>query len=257
MAYLTPLRAPADSGTPATSRAPVNFTPLMIKGLLAWYAADSGVWKDLAGTVPVAVSGDVIARIDDQSGNGRNLTQNTVGLRPTWSPLTVLANRQPFFQFIGGRAMQAIFPCPEPVTIYLCGRAAVPNVGGYIFDGAVSNNSMALVIGSPTNLRQMRKNLVDPGLAIDMTIRSKGYAVIAACFKGAGSTASITGLNTSPIGNPGSTPLDAGGITIGARADMTLPATNFGWVEMIVVGAEHDVNTQNRIGSYMRDRFAL
>ena len=50
-----------------------------------WDPSDlSTMWKDTAGTDPVTADGDVVARIDDKSGNGRNFTQSTSGARPTY-----------------------------------------------------------------------------------------------------------------------------------------------------------------------------
>lgn len=35
------------------------------------------LWQDTAGTIPVTADGQLVARIDDRSGNGRHLTQGT------------------------------------------------------------------------------------------------------------------------------------------------------------------------------------
>src|SRR5262245_42129684 len=48
-----------------------------------WFRADAGVFEDLAGTDP-AESGDGVAFWDDQSVAGLNVTQSTVGQRPTY-----------------------------------------------------------------------------------------------------------------------------------------------------------------------------
>ncbi|MEG3086190.1 hypothetical protein [Sphingomonas sp. PB4P5] len=49
----------------------------------ALYLVELGkVWINTAGTTPAAVAGDQIARIDDQSGNGRHLLQATSALQP-------------------------------------------------------------------------------------------------------------------------------------------------------------------------------
>lgn len=52
----------------------------------AWYDPSdlSTLWQDTAGTNPVTASGQLVARIDDKSGNGLNLTQSTSGLRPLY-----------------------------------------------------------------------------------------------------------------------------------------------------------------------------
>lgn len=44
----------------------------------------STLWKDTAGTVPVTTDGDLVARVDDLSGNGGHLLQPTSSLRPLY-----------------------------------------------------------------------------------------------------------------------------------------------------------------------------
>lgn len=58
------------------------FTPASLAGLVAWFQADSGVYKD-AGSTP-AVNNDLVQQWNDKSGNGFNLSQGTSGNRPTF-----------------------------------------------------------------------------------------------------------------------------------------------------------------------------
>jgi hypothetical protein len=59
-------------------------TPLQIFGsnLYLWLKADSSVYKD-AGVTPAA-NGETVQQWNDQSGNGRNVSQATAGNRPTY-----------------------------------------------------------------------------------------------------------------------------------------------------------------------------
>lgn len=254
MAYAIPLSAPTVGAAPSAGGAPTDFSPDQVQGLAAWYTADVGVYSD-AGVTP-ATSGGLVQQWNDRSGNGRHLIQLTSGLRPSWTSLSVLINRQPFVQFASGKLMQALFTLEEPQTVYLVHRVAVPVTGNYSFDGGVGNNSMAVLIGTPTTSRQMRKNLVDAGLLVNFNPRGTAWSASAYCFDGANSSASVTAINASPAGNPG-TNADTGGITLGARADGTLP-TNGSFAEVIVYqGQRHDITTQNRIGSYLRQRYAF
>lgn len=52
----------------------------------AWYDPSdlSTMWKDTAGTTPVTSDGDLVARIDDKSGNGFHATQSTEAARPLY-----------------------------------------------------------------------------------------------------------------------------------------------------------------------------
>jgi hypothetical protein len=50
----------------------------------------STLWQDAAGTVPVTAHGQLVARMDDKSGNGLHQKQPTSGLRPTFSDVSGL-----------------------------------------------------------------------------------------------------------------------------------------------------------------------
>jgi hypothetical protein len=58
------------------------WTPAQLPSLLAWYSADSGVYKD-AGTT-LASSTDTVQQWNDKSGNGYHLKQSTAGSRPQY-----------------------------------------------------------------------------------------------------------------------------------------------------------------------------
>ena len=65
---------------------PSGFRPTEISGLAVWFnfADLESMWTDTNGTTQVASDGDLIARIDDKSGNGNELTQATSDARPTY-----------------------------------------------------------------------------------------------------------------------------------------------------------------------------
>jgi len=64
-------------------RTDLPWTPAFLPNLAGWWKADAGVYKD-AG-VTLANQGDTVQQWNDQSGNGRNLSQATAGSRPTLS----------------------------------------------------------------------------------------------------------------------------------------------------------------------------
>lgn len=73
------------SGIMVTSGGPAPFSPADLTLTGWWDPSDlSTMWQDTAGTVPVTADGDLVARIDDKSGNGRNFTQSTSGARPVY-----------------------------------------------------------------------------------------------------------------------------------------------------------------------------
>lgn len=51
-----------------------------------WYDPSdlNTLWQDTAGTIPVTTSGQMVARIDDKSGNGYHATQETADSRPLY-----------------------------------------------------------------------------------------------------------------------------------------------------------------------------
>ena len=64
-----------------------TWTPATLgSSVVAWYSADSGVYKDAGSTI--AVDGDTVQQWNDRSGNGNNLTQATAGARPTFNTTT-------------------------------------------------------------------------------------------------------------------------------------------------------------------------
>jgi hypothetical protein len=74
----------AASDVKVASFAPASLFAASEQG--GWYDPSdlSTMWKDTAGTDPVTADGDLVARIDDKSGNGNHLTQATSGNRPTY-----------------------------------------------------------------------------------------------------------------------------------------------------------------------------
>ena len=66
------------------------FDPTLLSPALSvWYDITdlSTLWQDTAATVPVTISGETVARIDDKSGNLHNALQATSSLRPQYKDL--------------------------------------------------------------------------------------------------------------------------------------------------------------------------
>jgi hypothetical protein len=61
-------------------------TPISTPNLTAWYDPSdlSTLFQDTAGTVPVTADGQTVALMKDKSGHGNDLSQATVGNRPTY-----------------------------------------------------------------------------------------------------------------------------------------------------------------------------
>jgi hypothetical protein len=92
-AYVIRLLADPNDGTPVTSNANVTsaFTPALLSPV-AWYDPSdlTTLFQDEAGTIPATANGDLVARMNDKSGNGRHLTQSS-------------ASRLPLLQISGGK----------------------------------------------------------------------------------------------------------------------------------------------------------
>jgi hypothetical protein len=94
------------SATPAT--------PLIDPGTLAPSAlydiSDlSTLFQDTAGTTPVTAAGQSVARVNDKSGNGRNLTQVTAANRPTYQ---IDADGFPYLLFDGTLSGMSVIFAP-------------------------------------------------------------------------------------------------------------------------------------------------
>lgn len=82
-------------GSQKPAGATAIWTPASASGLKLWGKKGVGWWQDTAGTTPAVVTNDPIARVDDQSGNGNNLTQAT-------------ASKQGKLSSLGGIALDAV-----------------------------------------------------------------------------------------------------------------------------------------------------
>lgn len=81
-----------DSLTASSDLSSLDYNLVDLSSLFAggeaggWYDPSdlSTLWKDVAGTVPVTTNGDLVARMDDKSGNGNHLIMSTSSKRPAY-----------------------------------------------------------------------------------------------------------------------------------------------------------------------------
>lgn len=88
--------------------------------LVAWYKADAGVYED-AGT-DEAEDEDAVQQWNDQSGNGKHITQGTAGNRPLFQ--TGIQNALPGVQFVSSDYLlsSSAVVTAAPFTAYLVAR---------------------------------------------------------------------------------------------------------------------------------------
>jgi lysophospholipase L1-like esterase len=68
----------------ASGRQPVALSsPAALSGLAGWWKASTGLFQDTGFVTPAAANNDPVGGWRDQSGNGRDVTQATAGVRPT------------------------------------------------------------------------------------------------------------------------------------------------------------------------------
>lgn len=155
----------------------------------------STLWKDTAGTDPVTASGDLVARINDRSGNGYNLTQATAGNRPTYQ----VSGNLKWIQFDGGDYMDATHPSiAQPDTIYVAYKqTATTNMT--LFDGSVRQHIFAS--GGGNVLYYAGSSSINSGFA-----QSTSAVVDGVVFDGASSTYRRN-ATAGTGGNPGTSAL--------------------------------------------------
>lgn len=179
----------------------------------SWYDPSdlSTLWKDTAGTSPVIAAGDLVARMDDKSGNGNHVSQATGALRPIfqldgqgnpyllfdgvddWLRNTAASIGQPWDR------ISAIRQITHTSTDVIFGEGTLPNTGR--LTQVTPSPSLVLYDGTANAA-------ANTGLAVGAN------GVVTERHDGANSRLAInTGAYTT--GNPGTTAVT--GLTIGAQ----------------------------------------
>lgn len=154
-----------------------------------WYDATRGLFTTAAGSTPASADGDPVGRWEDQSGNGRNLTQVTISApdrRPTLK-LSQYNNRQTV-RFDGTddaivSAFDASGGLPTPTVYLVCTRtAAVARiVGEAAWRGCmytISGTVFGLGEGGDPDANSFRYTITDPGAGLHVFINRGKQALI-------------------------------------------------------------------------------
>jgi hypothetical protein len=172
-------------------------------------------WYD-AGAVVGLVDGDPVTTWADSSGNSRDLTQSTAGMKPTYQTNEV--NGLPIVRFDGtdDELRSASFAYSQPCDIFIVIKRYNTDFKYILSSLAGFGVAVAQVTGGP-GVFLYAGSAADP-LGSSTTA---SFYVINAHFDGASSKIYENGVATS-AGNPGSNNGD--GLVLGNRYDSALPS---------------------------------
>ena len=179
----------------------IPWTPAALgAALVALYRADMGV---------TIVDVDKVSVWQDQSGNGKHLTQVAAVNRPAYSATG--ANGKPCVSFNGTAAVlkTAAFTLNQPEHVMVVCKHSQPEVTGYIVDG-IAGNGMGVYI---TNAEPNNVRTYGGSFGPTASVVASDWKVIDAVFNGANSKLGVNGGNHA-TGNVGTN--NAGGLTVGA-----------------------------------------
>lgn len=154
-----------------------------------WWDATRGLFTTAAGSTPANADGDPVGRWEDQSGNGRNLTQVTVSA-PDRRPILKLDiyNHRPTIRFDGIddaiiSAFDASNGLPTPTVYLVCTRTT--GVARIVGEGSwrgcmytISNTVFGLGEGGDPDANSFRYTITDPGVGLHVFINRGKQALI-------------------------------------------------------------------------------
>lgn len=254
----------APSGTPAIGPAlPVyvvsgslgaSFAPTDITGLMAWYKSNTGTYTTSAGSTPATADSDPVGRWEDQSGNGRHVTQATAGKRPLLK--TNISGGYPAIRTDGtddwmSGSWSAV---AQPITIVACciPRGSLDDAD-VLIDGFDSTHRQAIFINSGNFAA-----FYGGSAAVNTTYRyglnrpHMPYAV----FNGASSIHSTAPDLVSATGNVGAQ--SSNGIWIGSEFAGTNPRfVNVDYLEILVYNSALSQAQLSQIQAYFQSRYGF
>lgn len=128
-----------------------QFTPKAVANLTAWYDPSdlTTLFQDTAGTTPVTVDGDPVARVNDKSGNGYNLLQSNASKRPLYKTSGGLK----WLLFDGvDDILSAAYTIAQPWVRVSAIRTPSPVSGGSQALGGVAINTGVLFFAGTTSI---------------------------------------------------------------------------------------------------------
>lgn len=232
------------------------------------YDANAGVFQD-SGTTPVASDGDPVGQVQDQTGNGRHITQATVSAKPVWK--TNQLNSLPVIRNASGDYLKAATAADweflhdgTQFAVYIVWKTSTanPNALYILYDtGALASGDFGQVLFYDDRAAVPRNDVVASAIANDVSgnfeaeaitsdsaASSNAWHITTTKFNGTklqlwndaefGGFAEDTADGNPFAGNP------VAALTVGARAnDPTTFSFNGDWARlMFVSGSITDAN---------------
>ena len=200
---------------------------------------------DASDTSSITVATGV-SQWNDLSGNARHLLQATAASQPTYS----LANKSVTFDGTDDYMKAVAFTLGQPTTYYIVMNQVSWTNQDFMFDGDTGDSVV------------LYQNSVTPNLAIYAGVGFSEYAgldvgadgVACAVFNGASS--SIKTDNLAPLNGDAGT-ADAGGLTLGSRADEITRFGNIIVYELAIYTVAHNSAQQTSIITELQRKWGI
>lgn len=229
---------------------PVTFDPLTLSPA-AWFKSDAGVYSD-AGVTP-AVDGATVQQWNDQSGNGRHLSQATAGARPVYRSKD--RNGLPTIKLDGSAnfMQSAAWAQAQPITMYLVYRLNTWNGSAPLIDLGSATGPAQMMLSPHTSTPTIG---LFAGSWADQNISAAlgSWNIQVAVFNGVTSNGYIDGVASSVI-NPGTNP--AAKITLGQWTDLSAQFSHSDWQEILIFSGTHTAAQRQQMEGYLANRHAI
>lgn len=222
-----------------------------------WYRGDLGI-LDGAGN-PITVHATACGTWQDLSGNGRHLTEVTLGNRPLWSSTVTGADGRPGLSFTTVRRISraAMAQLVQPYTIYSVARpaAAVGATARYILESSegpsITMQSGELKAQSNTPATTTGTAVVGDNVHLTCMVANGASSVLRTERTSATPVETAVNLGTSDLLSAASPTL-----TVGSNGAATLPITG-ALLELIILAGADTLALRTEMFSYLRSRYAV
>lgn len=240
-----------------------GFTPASISGLSLWLDASDAttLFQDSDGTTPATANNDPVGYWGDKSGNGKNATQATAGLKPRLK--TALINGLNAVNLDGGDTLVTPAIALTTFTVLTVFRAT----DGYILyehsiDAGANDGSLLIVRSNTTIIARRGANRSDKNIA-SLWGHDNTWRIATHTMDGthAGHTLYLNGsipgglVDGANTANPGSGSASAV-LYIGSRVGATAWVTG-DLAELLVVSPVLSTDDREMMEAYLNAKWAV